>query len=242
MPAGQVDINSASEKDLEQLSGVGPATAKKIIAGRPYSSVDDLKRAGVSQKTIDQIRPNVTAAGAAQSASAPASKGMPLSSGPIDINTASAKDLETLPGVGPATSKKIIAGRPYTGVDDLKRAGVSQKTIDQIRASVTAGAAGQTASTPQSTRAQPRTDESSNPSVAKAPAAAPAPAQAAEKSAPAVAPAQAQAPPQPGLVWVNTDSGIFHREGGQWYGRTKHGKWMSEADAVKAGYRPSKTQ
>ena len=45
-----LDLNKATVDELEeQLSGVGPATAKKIVAGRPYSSVDDLAKAGVSQ-------------------------------------------------------------------------------------------------------------------------------------------------------------------------------------------------
>jgi hypothetical protein len=40
-----------------------------------------------------------------------------------------------------------------------------------------------------------------------------------------------------GMVWVNTDSGIYHKSGSRYYGKTKQGKYMSEADAVKAGYR-----
>ncbi len=38
-----VNINSASQAELETLSGIGPVTAGKIINGRPYSSVEELK-------------------------------------------------------------------------------------------------------------------------------------------------------------------------------------------------------
>jgi len=42
-----------------------------------------------------------------------------------------------------------------------------------------------------------------------------------------------------GLVWVNTESKVYHT-GGKYYGNTKHGQFMSAADAQKAGYRASK--
>jgi hypothetical protein len=42
-----------------------------------------------------------------------------------------------------------------------------------------------------------------------------------------------------GKVWVNTATGVYHKEG-RWYGNTKEGKFMTEQEAVKAGYRPSK--
>jgi hypothetical protein len=38
------------------------------------------------------------------------------------------------------------------------------------------------------------------------------------------------------MVWVNTSSGIYHTSG-KYYGNTKQGKWMTEADATKAGYK-----
>ena len=64
---GLVDINNATQKELEDIKGVGPATAKKIIAGRPYKSVDELSKAGLSAKAVDAMKPFVTV-GSAQSA------------------------------------------------------------------------------------------------------------------------------------------------------------------------------
>jgi hypothetical protein len=42
-----------------------------------------------------------------------------------------------------------------------------------------------------------------------------------------------------GKVWVNTETGVYHK-GGQWYGNTKKGKFMTEQEAIKAGYHASK--
>ena len=41
----------------------------------------------------------------------------------------------------------------------------------------------------------------------------------------------------PGLVWVNTNSHVYHKEGSRFYGTTKKGKYVSEADAIKEGDR-----
>ena len=40
-----------------------------------------------------------------------------------------------------------------------------------------------------------------------------------------------------GLVWVNTETHVYHKEGSRFYGATKKGKYVSEADAIKEGDR-----
>lgn len=71
------------------------------------------------------------------------------------------------------------------------------------------------------------------PKDAKAKTAAAAPATA-KPTAKEIADAQAK-----GLVWVNLPTKIYHRDG-QFYGKTKEGKFMTEAEAQKAGYRSAK--
>jgi hypothetical protein len=149
----------------------------------------------------------------------------------VDINTASAKELEDLPGVGPATARKIIAGRPYASTAELEKAGVSAKTIATITPLVTVGAGPPAAAKPAAPAPAPVA-----PTAAPVPAAVP-PA----KAAPAEA-APAQVPPAKGMVWVNTETKVFHREGDRWYGKTKKGQFMTEAEALKAGYREAKVK
>ena len=62
-PAGApINVNTATQAELEALPGIGPVIARRIIEGRPYRSVDDLDRVkGIGKKRLEEIRPLVTA-------------------------------------------------------------------------------------------------------------------------------------------------------------------------------------
>ena len=99
-------------------------------------------------------------------------------------------------------------------------------------------------------------EKAASPSPAESPAASPkekpTPKKAKPKptARPAVSPSpagrtteEATNPPAPGgghgQVWVNTETRVYHREGSRFYGTTRKGKYMTEQDAIQAGYKPA---
>lgn len=158
-PTHRIDLNRASRVDLMRVPGIGPKLADRIVAERDargrFTGVDDLRGVhGVGPATVDRLRPWLTVDGAEvppaepdrleRKPAGPVHTSLkPNVSELIDLNTATAAELDRLPGIGPVLAGRIVAERekkPFAGVDDLRRvSGIGPKKLDAIRPLVTVG-------------------------------------------------------------------------------------------------------
>lgn len=138
-PGRKLDPNRASAAELMALPGVGPALAARIIEERdraPFSSVSDMARVrGIGPAMTERIAPLIslpaqstaiarTASAGRGGASTPGStvetragsrSATAESGGPIDLNRASAAELEQVRGIGPVLAARLIAYRDSVG-------------------------------------------------------------------------------------------------------------------------------
>lgn len=141
--SGKIDINSASEEELKSLSGVGTVMAQRIIEYRkrngPFESYSDLdKVSGIGQGTIKNFEDKLEGVSGSIGSTDGESGG---TSGKINVNTAGASELETLPGIGPVTANRIIEYRKnqgsFSSVDELDEvSGIGSATIEKIQSQV----------------------------------------------------------------------------------------------------------
>jgi competence protein ComEA len=157
--AYRIDLNRADRAQLLQLPGVGEGLAGRIEEYRrkhgEFRSVDELRRVGgVGPVLLEKLRPLVwveppereDGEEAAYSSAPPAperpGKKVPPS-GLIDVNRATAAELQRLPGIGPKLAARIILARdrqPFRRVEDLRKvSGIGAKTLEKLRPHVTAG-------------------------------------------------------------------------------------------------------
>ncbi len=141
----RIDPNRAGEVELDRLPGVGPSTARAIVAARDSGVVfrrpeDLLDVRGIGDATLARMRPAL--AFPAPPAGGPSPR-RPAPSGLVDLNRADAEGLQTLPGVGPALAARIVSARQervFTSLDDLERVpGIGPATVARLRPHATVG-------------------------------------------------------------------------------------------------------
>ncbi len=140
-----VDVNGADSSEFTRLRGIGPVLASRIVRFREkaggFDSIQQVAATyGLSGETFDYIVPYLRLDSALlvayrqqlphESPATPARK--------LDLNEASASELERLPGIGPVLSKRIVKYRNSLGgfqsVDDLSEVyGLPPETLIKIR-------------------------------------------------------------------------------------------------------------
>lgn len=132
----RLDPNLASEVELDRLPGVGPRTARAIVEARdslPFQAPGDLLRVrGIGEGTLARMEPHLELratvpvrrpGGGSTAPLAPAGGARGGPPDPVNVNRASAEELERLPGVGPVLAERIVAYRrlagPFRAPEDL---------------------------------------------------------------------------------------------------------------------------
>ncbi len=138
-----VDVEGAVVDPGVHEVAAGGRVADAIAAAGGYSAEVDIAAAAaalnLAELVTDGQKIHVPARG--EIATLPGSATPPpggVATGPVDINHASADELDTLPGIGPVTAAKIIAARPFATIDELdSRDVVGPSTLEKIRDLIT---------------------------------------------------------------------------------------------------------
>jgi hypothetical protein len=144
-----------------------------------------------------------------------------------------------LPAESPAPAKKHRQHKRAEATPSLAETAASPATAESPAASPKARRSGQKAQ--NEATASPAPSSTPSPKFRFGDLFKPKSPVSASPSAAPIIGGTATATPAPGgghgLVWVNTETHVYHKEGSRFYGTTKKGKYVSEADAIKEGDR-----
>ena len=146
----------------------------------------------------------------------------------------SAASMAQAPAAAPAGSTGLCRDGSYWTGPTKKGACHGHKGVQDWYAAPAAAASGATAASAPAAAAAAPAAAAAQSTAATAPAVAAA-STAKQKATPSAAAAPGGGP---GQVWVNTSSKVYHCPSDRWYGKTKNGSYMTEAQAAAQGNRP----
>ena len=125
----------------------GARIADAVAAAGGFAPRVDASRVAAELNLAALVRAGdrivVPARGDPGASAATGASGGKATAGLVDLNHASAEQLDTLPGIGPVTAAKIVASRedqPFRSVDELRSRGlVGEKTFDKLKSLVKVG-------------------------------------------------------------------------------------------------------
>lgn len=139
----RIDPNRADEVQLDRLPGIGPSTARSLVAAREAGALfrvpeDLLTVRGIGPATLSRIRDRLALDDPPPTMRRESAVGR-ITGAPalVDVNAADLEALQSLPGIGPALAERILVARreqAFTSLEDLVRVkGIGPATVERLR-------------------------------------------------------------------------------------------------------------
>lgn len=144
-----ININTATAEELQTLAGMGEVKTAAVIAYREehggFSDISEIMNvSGIGEKMFENIRGSITTG---ENTAIPGTSASSAAADvpevfPININTATLEELQTLSGIGEAKAAAIIAYREEYGIFNdisgiMNVSGIGGKIFEEIRGQIT---------------------------------------------------------------------------------------------------------